>query len=100
MATAPPDKAKLDADFAELYKAHLKDVYSYAYYRVGNHHDAEDLTEQHPVLLGVLARKQGARHAVDAYLHHLDVATPIRPARGKDHPLLVALMQRFLSGEG
>ncbi|HET6506865.1 MAG TPA: sigma-70 family RNA polymerase sigma factor [Baekduia sp.] len=40
------DKAKLDADFAELYRAHLKDVYSYAYYRVGNHHDAEDLTEQ------------------------------------------------------
>ena len=25
---------------------HLRDVYSYAYYRVGNHHDAEDLTEQ------------------------------------------------------
>ena len=30
----------------ELYRAHLRDVYSYAYYRVGNHHDAEDLTEQ------------------------------------------------------
>src|SRR6478609_1734736 len=45
MATAP-DKAKLDADFSELYKTHLKDVYSYSYYRVGNHHDAEDLTEQ------------------------------------------------------
>ena len=41
-----PDKAQLDADFSELYRAHLKDVYSYAYYRVGNHHDAEDLTEQ------------------------------------------------------
>jgi RNA polymerase sigma-70 factor (ECF subfamily) len=41
-----PDKVKLDADFSELYRAHLKDVYSYAYYRVGNHHDAEDLTEQ------------------------------------------------------
>ena len=25
---------------------HLRDVYSYSYYRVGNHHDAEDLTEQ------------------------------------------------------
>ena len=45
MATAQ-DKAKLDADFTALYKAHLKDVYSYSYYRVGNHHDAEDLTEQ------------------------------------------------------
>jgi len=40
------DKPQLDAAFTELYKAHLRDVYSYAYYRVGNHHDAEDLTEQ------------------------------------------------------
>jgi RNA polymerase sigma-70 factor (ECF subfamily) len=39
-------KAALDAQFAELYRAHLRDVYSYAYYRVGDHHDAEDLTEQ------------------------------------------------------
>ncbi len=39
-------KAQVDADFSELYKEHLRDVYSYAYYRVGNHHDAEDLTEQ------------------------------------------------------
>jgi RNA polymerase sigma-70 factor (ECF subfamily) len=40
------DKATLDERFSELYRAHLKDVYSYAYYRVGNHHDAEDLTTQ------------------------------------------------------
>src|SRR5215218_11224061 len=39
-------KAKLDEDFAALYRAHLRDVYSYSYYRVGNHHDAEDLTTQ------------------------------------------------------
>jgi RNA polymerase sigma-70 factor, ECF subfamily len=43
---APKSKARLDAEFAELYKTHLRDVYSYAYYRVGDHHDAEDLTEQ------------------------------------------------------
>jgi RNA polymerase sigma-70 factor (ECF subfamily) len=43
---ATGDKAQLDAKFTELYRAHLRDVYSYAYYRVGNHHDAEDLTEQ------------------------------------------------------
>jgi RNA polymerase sigma-70 factor (ECF subfamily) len=41
-----PDKARLDRDFSELYRAHLRDVYSYSYYRCGNHHDAEDLTEQ------------------------------------------------------
>ena len=40
------DKTQLDRDFTELYRAHLRDVYSYAYYRIGNHHDAEDLTEQ------------------------------------------------------
>jgi RNA polymerase sigma-70 factor (ECF subfamily) len=40
------DKSRLDADFTELYRAHLRDVYSYSYYRVGDHHDAEDLTEQ------------------------------------------------------
>ena len=43
-ATKP--KAQLDREFTALYEAHLRDVYSYAYYRVGNHHDAEDLTTQ------------------------------------------------------
>ncbi|HEY6100632.1 MAG TPA: RNA polymerase sigma factor [Anaeromyxobacter sp.] len=42
----PISKAELDREFTELYRTHLRDVYSYAYYRVGNHHDAEDLTEQ------------------------------------------------------
>jgi RNA polymerase sigma-70 factor (ECF subfamily) len=45
-ATETLTKAELDREFEELYKAHLRDVYSYAYYRVGNHHDAEDVTEQ------------------------------------------------------
>ncbi|MGH2715165.1 MAG: RNA polymerase sigma factor [Thermoleophilaceae bacterium] len=40
------DKQQLNRDFTELYRAHLRDVYSYSYYRIGNHHDAEDLTEQ------------------------------------------------------
>jgi RNA polymerase sigma-70 factor (ECF subfamily) len=42
----PADKAEHDRAFSDLYRDHLRDVYSYAYYRVGNHHDAEDLTEQ------------------------------------------------------
>jgi RNA polymerase sigma-70 factor (ECF subfamily) len=49
-ASSPPAgsaaKAELDRDFEALYKDHLRDVYSYSYYRVGNHHDAEDITEQ------------------------------------------------------
>jgi RNA polymerase sigma-70 factor (ECF subfamily) len=43
---AKQSKQELDRAFEELYRDHLRDVYSYAYYRVGNHHDAEDLTEQ------------------------------------------------------
>ncbi len=39
-------KSQLDSEFSDLYRSHLRDVYSYAYYRVGNHHDAEDLTTQ------------------------------------------------------
>jgi len=39
-------KAELDRAFERLYRDHLRDVYSYSYYRVGNHHDAEDVTEQ------------------------------------------------------
>ncbi len=47
MATeTPTSKADLDRAFSDLYRAHVRDVYSYSYYRVGNHHDAEDLTEQ------------------------------------------------------
>jgi RNA polymerase sigma-70 factor (ECF subfamily) len=45
-APATAKKASLDAQFAQLYRTHLRDVYSYAYYRIGNHHDAEDITEQ------------------------------------------------------
>src|SRR5512146_1992812 len=42
----PAAKAELDRAFEQLYRDHLRDVYSYAYYRVGNQHDAADLTEQ------------------------------------------------------
>ena len=45
-ALAGEQKAELDRAFEQLYRDHLRDVYSYSYYRVGNHHDAEDLTEQ------------------------------------------------------
>jgi RNA polymerase sigma-70 factor, ECF subfamily len=46
VAVSQKPKSELDREFSELYRAHLRDVYSYSYYRVGNHHDAEDLTEQ------------------------------------------------------
>jgi RNA polymerase sigma-70 factor (ECF subfamily) len=40
------EKAKLDEQFSDFYRDHLRDVYNYTYYRTGNHHDAEDLTTQ------------------------------------------------------
>jgi RNA polymerase sigma-70 factor (ECF subfamily) len=46
VAVSEKPKSQLDREFSELYRAHLRDIYSYSYYRVGNHHDAEDLTEQ------------------------------------------------------
>ena len=62
-------KAELDRAFEDLYRAHLRDVYSYSYYRVGNHHDAEDLTEQ--------TFLQAYRHFERA-LHESD-GRPLRP---------------------
>jgi RNA polymerase sigma-70 factor, ECF subfamily len=62
-------KPELEAEFTELYRAHLRDVYSYAYYRIGNHHDAEDLTEQ--------TFLQAYRHFARA-MHQSD-GRPLRP---------------------
>jgi RNA polymerase sigma-70 factor (ECF subfamily) len=40
------DKARLDDEFTKLYQEHARDVYAFLYYRLGDHHDAEDVTEQ------------------------------------------------------
>jgi len=38
-------RAKRDPEaFGELYEKYVEKIYSYIYYRTGNHHDAEDLT--------------------------------------------------------
>ena len=47
------DPARFDA----LYRKYLAQVYSYAYYELGNHHDAEDAAERTFLLaLGALPR--------------------------------------------
>lgn len=39
------EQAKVDPDaFGKLYELHVEKIYNYIYYRVGNRHDAEDLT--------------------------------------------------------
>lgn len=51
MSVASPDdlqlvrRAATDPEaFGTLYERHVRRIYSYVYYRTGNHHDAEDLT--------------------------------------------------------
>lgn len=52
MSTPDPDgllaeRAKTDISaFGELYERHLRRIFNYIYYRTGNLHDAEDLTEK------------------------------------------------------
>ncbi len=39
------ERAKFDPQaFGELYERYVDRIYNYIYYRIGNHHDAEDLT--------------------------------------------------------
>jgi RNA polymerase sigma-70 factor (ECF subfamily) len=39
------ERAKVDPEaFGELYERYVDRIYNYIYYRIGNHHDAEDLT--------------------------------------------------------
>ena len=39
------EQAKTDPDaFGKLYELYVEKIYNYVYYRIGNHHDAEDLT--------------------------------------------------------
>src|SRR5262245_64332091 len=39
------NQAKTDPEaFGKLYELYVERIYNYVYYRIGNHHDAEDLT--------------------------------------------------------
>jgi RNA polymerase sigma-70 factor (ECF subfamily) len=39
------EQAKTDPEaFGKLYEVYVEKIYNYVYYRIGNHHDAEDLT--------------------------------------------------------
>jgi RNA polymerase sigma-70 factor (ECF subfamily) len=65
------DAARRDPErFDALYRRYLARVYSYAYYELGHHHDAEDATER--TFLAALANlprfeeRAGADDAVDA----------------------------------
>ena len=77
------------AAFDALYRKYLAQVYSYAYYELGNHHDAEDAAERTFLLaLGALRPLRGAGPA-GRRRRRVDVpglALPDRPQRGRQHP--------------
>lgn len=110
MTQSPPDSvlienARRDPDaFAELYSHYLTPVYRYLYRRLGNVHDAEDLTTQvfidvleglakgrfqrngcFPAWLFTIAR----RRIADFYRQRL--ASPLSDVPSADPTLLVAL---------
>ena len=77
------------AAFDALYRKYLAQVYSYAYYELGSHHDAEDAAERTFLLaLGALARFEERARPADGE-GRLDVpglALPDRPQRGGQYP--------------
>jgi RNA polymerase sigma-70 factor (ECF subfamily) len=48
------------AAFGELYKKYIDKIYNYIYFRTGNAHDAEDLTEK--VFLKAMSHIKGYKH--------------------------------------
>ena len=81
------------AAFDALYRKYLAQVYSYAYYELGSHHDAEDAAERTFLLaLGALARfEERARPADGAGA----AVSEIHPARRRRLPSLPETMARI-----
>ena len=86
---AQADPARFDA----LYRKYLAQVYSYAFYELRDHHEAEDATER--TFLAALAEPAALRGAGTARrrrrrLHLPGLAVPDRPQRGRRTPATAA----------
>jgi RNA polymerase sigma-70 factor (ECF subfamily) len=71
------------AAFEPLYRRYLAQVYSYAYYELGDHHDAEDATER-TFLLALTHPAEEGRPADSAGVDVPGLAVPYRPQRRRD----------------
>jgi RNA polymerase sigma-70 factor (ECF subfamily) len=95
------EKAKTDPEaFGKLYELYVDKIYSYVYYRIGNQHDAEDLTAKvfHRALNHIPAyNNRGAPFAAWLYrIAHNLVANWHRDHRRRQ---VVGLEQVRLSGD-
>jgi RNA polymerase sigma-70 factor (ECF subfamily) len=80
------------ATFATLYRRYLDRVYGYAFYQLGDHHDAEDATER--IFLAALRALPGFRDLVSTFrawllrIAHYSIANAHRSrARRRVEPL-------------
>jgi len=96
------EQAKTNPEaFGQLYELYVDNIYSYIYYRVGNHHDAEDLTAK--VFFRALNhipryKNNGAPFA--AWLYRIAHNLVANWYRDHSRRQMVALDNVKLSGEG
>jgi RNA polymerase sigma-70 factor (ECF subfamily) len=85
--------AKQDpAAFGRLYELNVRKIYSYIYYRTGNHHDAEDLTAKvFFKAMEHMGRYQDRGAPFSAWLYRIAHNTVANWHRGKRRSELVAL---------
>ncbi len=96
------EQAKTDPDaFGKLYELYVEKIYNYIYYRIGNHHEAEDLTAKvfHRALnhIGNYNNK-GVPFA--AWLYRIAHNLVANWHRDQSRRKVIALEQITLSGNG
>ena len=95
------EQAKTDPEaFGKLYELHVEKIYHYIYYRIGNHHDAEDLTAKvfHRALNNIARyNHKGAPFAAWLYRIAHNLVANWHRDRSRRH--IVALENANLSGD-
>ncbi len=96
------EQAKTDPEaFGRLYELYVEKIYNYVYYRIGNHHDAEDLTAKvfHRALNHIVSyNNKGVPFA--AWLYRIAHNLVANWHRDHSRRQVVALEQAALTGSG
>ena len=88
---APESKAELDARFTELYRRHLRDVYTYSYYRIGN---LFSRLIGNPTIMGLATRHGLPRRTLMEFLLKL-LANLYDPKDGATSDRVITAMARL-----
>ena len=83
------EEAKTDPEaFGLLYERYVDKIYNYVYYRTGNHHDAEDLSQEVFIKAyrGFGRFRSGAK--ISSWLHRIAVNAYIDSQRKKAHKMV------------